>query len=150
MKRTLVFKAQDVQGFAPETANGTFVSRLLIDSDGVGSRWLVMNLFTLRAGGTTGPGGHHPAPFDEVYYILRGHGLLHLGDPVETYEIGPDSVAFIKGGTTHWIDNTGDGDLDLLTVMPGPMKEGINSVYDARRRSWGGGFRLAPDADSQE
>jgi mannose-6-phosphate isomerase-like protein (cupin superfamily) len=141
--RKLVFKAQDVRGFEPEAGHGDFVSRLLVDPDGVGAKSLVVNMFTLRPGKTTGPGGSHPAPYDEVYYVLRGRALLHLGQPAETFEVGPDSVAFIPGGTIHWIDNTGDEDLDLLTIMPGPLRGGVNSVYDGRIKAWGTGFRLA-------
>jgi mannose-6-phosphate isomerase-like protein (cupin superfamily) len=148
MARKLVFKVQEVQAFEPEAGRGSFVSRLLVDPTGVGAQSLVMNMFTLRSGKTTGPGGSHPAPFDEVYYVLRGRGLLHLGQPVETFEVGPDSVAFIPGGTVHWIDNTGDADLDLLTIMPGPMREGVNSVYDGRQKEWGTGFRLAGAGDA--
>lgn len=114
----------------------------------MGAQALVVNLFTLRPGKTTGPGGSHPAPYDEVYYVLRGHGLLHLGDPAETTEVGPDSVAFIPGGTIHWVDNTGDENLDLITIMPGPLREGVNSVYDGRRQAWGTGFRLGSEDQS--
>jgi hypothetical protein len=35
-------------------------------------------------------------------------------------------VAFIPGGTAHGVDNSGDEDLELLTVMPGPLRPGVN------------------------
>lgn len=147
MVRKLVFNAREIEGFSPEEARGSFVSRLLIDPDGVGAQSVVVNLFTLNARESTRPGGSHPAPYDEVYYILRGRGILYLGDEPETFPIGPDSVAFIPGGTQHWIDNTADEDLDVITIMPGPLKEGINSVYDARRKQWGVGFRAASNGE---
>jgi mannose-6-phosphate isomerase-like protein (cupin superfamily) len=146
MPRKLVFSAKDVALFSPPDSGGAYASRLLIDPDGVGAQSLVVNHFTLNVGQNTGPGGAHPAPFDEVYYVLRGHARLHLGDPAETFEIGPDSVAFIPGGTDHWINNTGDEPLEILTIMPGPLREGVNSVYDRRRKAWGNGFRLEPGA----
>jgi mannose-6-phosphate isomerase-like protein (cupin superfamily) len=145
MTRKLVFNAKDVEGFSPAGVNGAFVSRLLVDPDGVGAQSLVVNHFILRPGQTTRPAGSHPAPYDEVYYVLRGRGRLYLGDEPGVFELGPDSVAFIPGGTAHGVDNTGDEDLELLTIMPGPLRPGVNSVYDGRRAAWGTGFRLVTD-----
>lgn len=140
MARKLVFKVQDVEGFSPAEAQGGFVSRLLVDPDGVGSERLVVNHFTLRAGQATS--GTHPAPYDEVYYVLRGRAQLQLGEPPETFELEPHMVAFIPGGSYHALHNLTDEDVELLTIMPGPMREGINSIYDGRRRAWGTAFRL--------
>ena len=148
MSRRLVFKIGEVAGFSPAEARGAFVSRLLIDPDGVGSSSLVVNHFTLRPGRTTGDRGHHPPPFEEVYIVLRGQGRLQLGEPPEVHALEPDTVVFIPGGTAHAVENTGSIDLELLTIMPGPMREGVNPVYDGRRRAWGKGFKLASDEDS--
>ena len=142
MSRKLVFKLKDVAGFAPAGAKGAFVSRLLIDPDGVGSSSLVVNHFTLRPGRTTGERGHHPAPYDEVYIVVRGQGRLQLGEPPEIHPLEPDTVVFIPGGTAHAVENTGPMDLEILTIMPGPLREGVNPVYDERRKAWGTGFKL--------
>jgi mannose-6-phosphate isomerase-like protein (cupin superfamily) len=146
MPHKLVFRAKDIEPFSLPGAGDAFSSRLLVDPDGVGAQSLVVNHFTLNVGQTTAPPGAHPAPFDEVYYILRGHARLQLGDPAETFEVGPDSVAFIPGGTVHCLNNTGDEPLEILTIMPGPLREGVNPVYDGRRKAWGTGFRLKAGA----
>jgi mannose-6-phosphate isomerase-like protein (cupin superfamily) len=147
MSRQLVFKIGNVAGFSPDEAGGAFVSRLLIDPDGVGSSSLVVNHFTLRPGRTTGDRGHHPPPYDEVYIVLRGQGRLQLGEPPEIHALEPDTVVFIPGGTAHAVANTGEANLELLTIMPGPLREGVNSVYDSRRKAWGKGFKLITGGD---
>ena len=141
MSRKLVFRTKDVAGFSPSGAEDSYVSKLLIDKESVGSTTLVMNHFALKPGKRTEP-GHHPEPYDEVYYVLRGSGLLCLGDPPEVFELEPDTVAFIPGGTTHSLENTETEYLELITIMPHQLVEGVNPLYDERRRTWGTSFRL--------
>ena len=73
----------------------------------------------LRPGKST-PSGSHPTPYDELYYVLSGLGVLHLGGKPEVYDVSPDWVASIPGGTPHALHNTGNQDLELLTIMPLP------------------------------
>jgi quercetin dioxygenase-like cupin family protein len=114
----------------------------LIDVESVGSRQLVVNEFTLKAGRRSYPGSH-PCPFDEVYYVLRGRAWLILGaDPPMRYRLTPGCIAFIPCGTTHALENTGRADLVLLTMMPRQPAPGVNSLYDARRKDWCTSFRL--------
>ena len=141
MGRRLVFNANDVKGFSPPQSHGDWVSRMLIDDKSVGARSLSVNQFAIKAGTGTGR-GRHPEPFDEVYYVLRGAGVVHLGEPPESFSLEPDTVVFIPAGTEHSVDNTGDEELVLLTVMPGPMVEGANAVYDGRIQAWGTSFKL--------
>jgi mannose-6-phosphate isomerase-like protein (cupin superfamily) len=141
MTAPLVFRAKDVAPFSPPGAETAFESRLLIDSTGVGSTALAVNHFTLKPGHST-EAGAHPRPYDEVYYVLRGHARVTLGEPPEDHEIAPDMVVFIPGGTRHALLNTGPDDLEIVTMMPHEMREGVNGLYDARLRAWGTGFRL--------
>ena len=140
MSKKLAFDAKKIVGFSPEGMEDTYVSRLLVDRESVGSGTMVANHFTLKPGKTTDPGSH-PAPYDELYYVLRGTGAVFLGDPPEATEIGPDSVAFIPNGTNHSLENTGTEDLELLTVMPAQLVEGGNPLYDARIKAWGTSFK---------
>ena len=142
MSPQLVFKVSDVAGFSPPEAEKDYVSRLLIDRESVGSASLVVNHFTLRPGRSTKP-GKHPHPYDEVYYILRGYGLLRLGATPEVFELEPNTIAFIPSETLHSLTNTGTVDLELLTIMPHQLVEGANALYDERLRRWGTSFRLA-------
>lgn len=143
MTRRLVFKAKDVEGFSLSGAEDAFVSRLLVDKEGVGANSFVINHFTLRPGKST-ERGSHPSPFEEAYYVLSGTGRVRLGAPPETYEIGPGWIVFIPAGTQHCVENLGSSDMEILTVMTAPMKEGINAVYDGRIKEWGTSFKLKP------
>lgn len=51
----------------------------------------------------------------EVYYILSGRGLMHIGDSSSEVESG-DTV-HIPPGSVQWLENTGDCDLCLLCVV---------------------------------
>jgi mannose-6-phosphate isomerase-like protein (cupin superfamily) len=141
MSPKLVFHAKDVMPFSPAGAEAAFESRLLIDASGVGSTDLAVNHFTLKPGHSTDPGAH-PKPYDEVYYVLRGSGRVSLGNPPEHTDLAPDMVVFIPGGTRHALENTGAVDLEIITMMPHPMRAGVNGLYDERLRTWGTGFRL--------
>jgi quercetin dioxygenase-like cupin family protein len=50
-------------------------------------------------------------------------------------------TAFIPAGTVHELVNTGDGALEMLTMMPFHPVPGVNSVYDARKKEWGTSFK---------
>lgn len=142
MERKLVFHAYQVMPFSPPEAAGAFESRLLVDRESVGSANLVVNHFTLKPGGSTET-GKHPSPYDEVYYVLRGRGVVRLGEPPKASVVGPNTIVFIPNGTLHCLENTGTEDLEMLTIMPGPIVQGVNPVYDERLRTWGTSFRLA-------
>lgn len=141
MLRRLVFRTKEVAGFSPRGTEDSYVSRLLIDQESVGSTSLVVNHFALKPGKRTEL-GQHPEPYDEVYYVLRGEALLHLGDPPEAFKLKPDTVAFIPSETTHSLENMGTEDLELITIMPHQLVEGANPLYDERRRTWGTSFKL--------
>lgn len=142
MEKEVVFKVKEVVGFSPPGVEDTFVSRMLIDGESVGAKRLSLNHFTLRPGKDTG-GGEHPRPHEEIYYILRGRGLLTIGD--KTCEVGPDTVAYISCEEYHKLENIGDTDLEILTVWSLPIKEGANPLYDARKRLWGTSFKKIAD-----
>ncbi len=139
-----VIRAKDVASFVPTDGEGKFESRLLVDGQSVGSQNLVVNHFTLKPGQKTYC-GHHPSPFEEVYYILRGRGILTLGTKAKRhYRVEPDTVAYIAPMEDHQIENIGLEDLEMLTIMPRHPVPGVNSVYDERVVRWGTSFKLKP------
>jgi len=64
----------------------------------------------LPAGGSTTP--HYHVKTEEIYYILAGQGVMHLGE--ETREVGPGDAIAIPGGASHRITNTGGEVLKFL------------------------------------
>jgi len=142
MEKERVFKVSEVTGFSLPGGEDTYISRMLIDSESVGSKKINVNHGTLKPGKNTG-GGKHPYPHEEVYYVVRGHGLVTIGD--KTYEVGPDTVCYIPCEEFHKLENTGDTDLEIVTVWSLPIKEGANSLYDERKRLWGTTFKKVTD-----
>ncbi len=138
----LIVEVDDVEPYA----RGEAASQCLIDPDGVGSRHLVVNRFTLRAGGQV-RGGAHPPGHDECYYVLRGRARLTLGgDPATgaggtVREIGPDTAVFIPGGTYHALENASAEEFVILTIWPRLPDPGVQPFYDGRLRDWGTTFR---------
>ena len=142
MKKERVVKVSEIMGFSLPAAKGTYISRLLIESEGVGSSKLMIAHGTLKPGESRMEPGTHPHPYDEAYYILRGQGRVEFGDGEESYEVGPDTAVFIPAGTSHRPINTGTEDLVFLGIWPiMPAKEGVNTVCDERKRAWGRSFR---------
>jgi len=55
---------------------------------------------------------HKHGQTEELYHIIKGSGLMTLGEEQFTVVIG-DTIA-IKPGTPHCIENTGQQDLHIL------------------------------------
>ena len=141
-KKERIVKVDEIMGFAPTESGGDYVSRLLIESEGVESSKLMLVHATLKPGKDPGGMGSHPAPYDEAYYILSGIGRMEFGDDDQAYEVGKNTAIFIPAGTPHKITNIGAIDLEFLTIWPlTPAEEGVNGVYDERKRLWGTNFR---------
>lgn len=153
MKRRAVYHVSEVKPFSPPSANGEYVSRLLVDQTSVGSDFLFMNEFTLEAGCQTYQ-GNHGLGYDEAYFILEGEGVLFLEDletgDYESYPVSAGSYAFIRGGRGHYIENVGENALRMLTIMPKNPSRGVNGVYDARLAAWGTSFELIDNLGGQK
>ena len=141
MKERIV-KVSEIMGFSPSESDGSYISRLLIESEGVGSSKLMVVHATLKPGKDPGGMGSHPKPYDEAYYILSGTGKMEFADDENAYEVGSNTAIFIPADTPHKITNIGTDDLEFLTLWPiTPAEEGVNGVYDERKRLWGTNFR---------
>lgn len=51
----------------------------------------------------------------EVYYILRGTGIMHIDDEVET--VIPGDTIYIPPKAVQWIESIGDEPLDFLCIV---------------------------------
>jgi len=139
MKEPRVVAASKVMPFSPPGLADVFSSKMLIDKENSGSDRLQVNHCVLKGGGRM-PGAAHRAPYDEIYYVLKGEAVLRM-DGVD-YDIGKDTVVFIPGGTFHALGNKSETeDFVLLTIWPGQPEPGVNEVYDLRKEAWGTTFR---------
>lgn len=57
----------------------------------------------------------HRLQASEVYYILSGTGLMHIGD--EKSSIVAGQTVYIPPGETQYITNSGDQDLVFLCIV---------------------------------
>jgi mannose-6-phosphate isomerase-like protein (cupin superfamily) len=51
----------------------------------------------------------------EVYYILRGEGIMHIDD--ETENVGPGDTIYIPPKAVQFIENIGEADLEFLCIV---------------------------------
>jgi quercetin dioxygenase-like cupin family protein len=135
MSRGTIVKASGVAPFCLPGDEGAYESRMLIDRTNSESERLQINHFTLNPGCRTA-GGIHKAPYDEVYYVLKGSAVLRLDDT--QYIVEPDDVIFIPGGTFHALENRSQSEaFVLLAVWPLHPEKGVNEIYDLRIQAWG-------------
>lgn len=139
MPKGAVVKAAKVMPFSPAKLKDQYLSRMLLDDESFGSKTMQLNHCTLKPGGVVPVSSHRP-PYDEVYYLLRGRGVVHL-DGVD-HQVRGDTLIFIPGGTDHGVTNTSETeDLVWLTVWAGVAEEGVNPIYDMRKKAWGTTYR---------
>ncbi len=51
----------------------------------------------------------------EVYYILKGKGLMHIDD--ETAEVSLGDTIYIHPPSVQWIENIGSDNLEFLCIV---------------------------------
>ena len=56
----------------------------------------------------------------EVYFILKGTGLMHIND--ETAEVGPGDTIYIPPQAIQYIENTREGNLEFLCIVYPPWQ----------------------------
>jgi mannose-6-phosphate isomerase-like protein (cupin superfamily) len=83
----------------------------------------------VKTGERTAP---HRLKSSEVYYVLRGTGIMRIGD--ESAEVSPDDTVYIPPGAVQSIENTGGEDLVFLCIVdPAWREEDEEIVKDAPR-----------------
>ena len=63
----------------------------------------------------------HRLESSEVYYILAGHGLMHIDE--ESFEVGPDCAVYIRPHSNQYIENMSDSDLLFLCIVDPAWRE---------------------------
>lgn len=56
----------------------------------------------------------------EVYFVLTGHGSMHIGEEVAPMAVG-DAIV-IPAGQTQWIENAGDETLEFIAIVSPPWR----------------------------
>lgn len=76
--------------------------------------------------------GHNSLPHTlkeaEIYYFLKGKGVLHLESRTYTVEEGDCFV--VEPGKKQWLANTGDEELAFLCVVTPPWTAEGEQIFD--------------------
>lgn len=51
----------------------------------------------------------------EVYYLVRGTGMMHIGD--EAAEVVSGDAVYIPPDSVQWLENTGKDEIEFLCVV---------------------------------
>ena len=78
------------------------------------------------AGRATKP---HRLKASEVYYIMAGHGLMHIDK--ESFEVNPESAVYIPPEARQYIENTGDSDLIFLCIVDPAWRKEDEEIFDS-------------------
>ena len=86
--------------------------RLLVTTD-MGSQQLTQFVGSV----TTSKAPFHHHTYEEVIYILEGHGILHLKDSPSVSEFGPGTSIYLPAGAVHCLENRDPTPIRLLGVF---------------------------------
>jgi mannose-6-phosphate isomerase-like protein (cupin superfamily) len=51
----------------------------------------------------------------EVYYLVRGSGVMHIGD--EATEVEPGDAVYIPPESVQWLENAGKEEIEFLCIV---------------------------------
>jgi mannose-6-phosphate isomerase-like protein (cupin superfamily) len=57
----------------------------------------------------------------EVYYVVRGRGVMHIGD--EESKLEPGDAVIIPAGAEQWIECAGADALEFVALVSPPWRE---------------------------
>jgi len=57
----------------------------------------------------------HALATAEVYYLIRGSGVMHVGD--EAAEVSAGDAVYIPPGSVQWLENTGKGEIEFACIV---------------------------------
>lgn len=72
----------------------------------------------LAPGKTSTP--HRLKETTEVYYIIRGKGLMQIGS--ESEAVGEKDTIVIPVGAVQFLENTGDADIEFICITSPPWR----------------------------
>ena len=102
---------------SPRNARGGQTSYLLLAKGQFGSQNLAVTW--VEGGPGSGQAVHeHPAN-EQVYVIIRGRGLMKVGD--EEREVRPGTIVFVPAGTGHAIRSIGEEPLAYVSATTPPF-----------------------------
>ncbi len=69
----------------------------------------------------------HVMKTTEVYYIIKGQGVMYIGDEQE--KVGPYDTIYIPPNALQYIENTGSEELEFLAIVDPAWKKEDEVVF---------------------
>ena len=121
---TLFLISHDLRDFDDQEVQRTFYR-----AHGGADAWMIITAPDLRgmdflAHAVLSPGHMieaHIDPYEEIYFILEGQGLIRVGD--EEKPVRPMDATYLPAGVPHALTNTGASDLKILVVAAPPVRD---------------------------
>jgi mannose-6-phosphate isomerase-like protein (cupin superfamily) len=105
--------------------DGTRLRELLHpDRDPVAARYSLA-VARLGAGERSKP---HRLAASEVYYFVRGRGVMHVG--AESAAVGPGDAVEIPPGAVQWLENDGDEETEFVCIVDPAWQPGGEQVLE--------------------
>lgn len=57
----------------------------------------------------------HSLATTEVYYFVRGAGVMHVG--AESASVSAGDAVYIPPGSTQWLENAGAGEIEFVCIV---------------------------------
>src|SRR6266545_6364679 len=116
---------------APTNERGGQISHLLLGPGQFGSRSLAITWVEGGPGSMQAVHGHPDS--EQVYVIVRGRGVMQVGDEME--EVSEGTLVFCPPGAGHAIRNTGDSPLVFVSAMSPPFDpKGLDAYFAYKER----------------
>lgn len=108
-----VYHEKDFVGVDVLAPNAVGVLKKSVISPKEGWQGHVMRIFEIEKGGHS---PYHKHPWYHVNYVIQGQGIVHYGD--QDFEVTEGSYAYIPSDIMHNFENTGDGVLKFICIVP--------------------------------
>jgi len=145
MGKGILIRASNVK---PYVYSENYSSYMLLDHTNSTAKNIHINKGLLKVGAALLPASKHgelgEEENNETYVMLKGKCRFEL-DGEELF-LRPGDIVFIPAGVYHGLDNReGTEDVELLTVWSKVPREGVNRIYDMRRKEWGKSYKTADE-----
>jgi mannose-6-phosphate isomerase-like protein (cupin superfamily) len=57
----------------------------------------------------------HSLKTSEVYYLVRGTGVMHIG--AETATVSAGDAIYIPPGAAQWLENNGESEIEFICIV---------------------------------
>lgn len=94
---------------------------LLTEEVPIGGGGLRADQITYHPGDTAAR--HYHVGCDHAFYVFEGRGLLHVGG--EVHRLEPGTVAHVRDGEVHWMENDTDADFSFVELWAPPPEQTV-------------------------